>query len=122
VCVKKPLSERWHEYACGIGPIQRDLYSAFLDVSDPDHLYSSCAQYQGSWEGVEARLRAAYEVVLQRANEGQVLPGSMGVPRARVRQLESLSDHPLEPAVVPALVWRRDRLEAGSALVRTPRH
>jgi hypothetical protein len=28
--VKKPLWQRWHECPCGIGPIQRDLYSAFL--------------------------------------------------------------------------------------------
>jgi hypothetical protein len=25
---KKPLSQRWHQCACGIGPVQRDLYSA----------------------------------------------------------------------------------------------
>src|SRR6266702_6766088 len=28
--VKKPLSQRWHHCPCGIGPVQRDLYSAFL--------------------------------------------------------------------------------------------
>jgi hypothetical protein len=28
--VKKKLSERWHQCSCGIGPVQRDLYSAFL--------------------------------------------------------------------------------------------
>jgi transposase len=33
--VKKPLSVRWHECACGIGPVQRDVYSAFLAA----HLY-----------------------------------------------------------------------------------
>lgn len=27
---KKALSERWHRCACGVGPVQRDLYSAFL--------------------------------------------------------------------------------------------
>jgi hypothetical protein len=27
---KKPLSQRWHHCACGVGPVQRDLYSAFL--------------------------------------------------------------------------------------------
>jgi hypothetical protein len=29
-CLKKPLSQRWHQCACGVGPVQRDLYSAFL--------------------------------------------------------------------------------------------
>ena len=27
--VPKPLSPRWHQCPCGIGPVQRDLYSAF---------------------------------------------------------------------------------------------
>ncbi len=27
---KKPLSQRWHSCLCGAGPVQRDLYSAFL--------------------------------------------------------------------------------------------
>ena len=29
-CEKKPLLQRWHQCTCGIGPVQRDLYSAFL--------------------------------------------------------------------------------------------
>jgi hypothetical protein len=71
VCVKKPLSQRFHACPCGIGPIQRDLYSAFLaaylDVSDPDHpLSPSCGQYVIAWQGGEARLVAAHEQVLQR--------------------------------------------------------
>jgi hypothetical protein len=28
--LKKPLSQRWHACPCGIGPVQRDLYSALL--------------------------------------------------------------------------------------------
>ena len=28
--VKKPRSQRWHACSCGLGPVQRDLYSAFL--------------------------------------------------------------------------------------------
>jgi len=43
--VKKPLSQRWHTCPCGVGPVQRDLYSAFLaSTLDPDHLIPSCAQ------------------------------------------------------------------------------
>ncbi|HEX4207047.1 MAG TPA: transposase [Ktedonobacteraceae bacterium] len=113
--VKKPLSERMHACSCGIGPIQRDLYSAFLaaylDVSDPDHpLPPSCARYVVPWESGEARLRAAHESVLQRVREGQILPRSMSVPRARTRRLESQSDPPLEPA----FVFHHERLEAWS--------
>ena len=55
--VKKPLSQRWHHCPCGVGPVQRDLYSAFLAAYlDPADLIPSCAQYQGYWEGAEARL------------------------------------------------------------------
>ena len=43
--VKKPLSQRWHHCGCGIGPVQRDLYSAFLaSTLDQDHLTPSYAQ------------------------------------------------------------------------------
>ncbi len=118
-CVKKPLALRVHACSCGIGPIQRDLYSAFLaaylDVSDPDHpLPPACGQYVVPWQGGEARLQAAHAVVLQRAKEGQILPESMAVRRARVRRLESQSDSPLEPAIAPPLLWRHNRLEAWS--------
>ena len=119
VCVKKPLSQRFHACPCGIGPIQRDLYSAFLaaylDVADPDHpLPPSCGQYVIPWQGGEARLIAAHEQVLQRAKEGHVLPRSLGVPRAGARRHESQNDPSLEPVTVPPLRWWRNRLEAGS--------
>jgi transposase len=107
--VKKPLSQRWHHCACGIGPVQRDLYSAFLaSTLDPDHLVPSYAQSVVPWEGAEARLRAAYERVVVRANEGQSLPRSFGVPRAGARRPSSLSQATQEPAFLA----RRGRLEA----------
>jgi hypothetical protein len=44
--VKKPLAQCWHQCACGVGPIQRDLYSAFLAAYlDPADPTPSCAQY-----------------------------------------------------------------------------
>jgi transposase len=108
-CVKKPLSQRFHRCPCGIGPVQRDLYSAFLAAYlDPIDPIPSCARYVLAWEGVEARLRAAHERVQQRANEGQSLPRSMGIPRARARRPESRS----EPTQEPAFSLRRGRLEA----------
>src|SRR5215469_105996 len=54
--VPKPLWQRWHQCPCGIGPIQRDLYSAFLAAYlDPADLLPSCAQqrYAAGWEGRE---------------------------------------------------------------------
>jgi hypothetical protein len=107
--VKKPLSQRFHQCACGIGPVQRDLYSAFLAAYlDPAEPIPSCAQYVIPWEGAEARLRLAHECVQQRANEGQSLPRSMGHTRAGARRPESRS----EPTQEPAFLLRRGRLEA----------
>ena len=107
-CVKKPLSQRWHDCPCGIGPVQRDLYAAFLaSTLDRDHLIPSCAQAVVPWEASEARLRAAHARVQQRANEGQFLPRSFGVPRAGARRPHSLSQATQEPV----LLARRGRLE-----------
>jgi hypothetical protein len=108
-CVKKPLAQRWHQCACGIGPVQRDLYAAFLaSTLSADQLIPSCAQTVVPWEGAEARLRAAHERVLQRANEGQSLPRSFGIPRAGARRPQSRS----QPTPEPAFLARRGRLEA----------
>src|SRR5258706_3856437 len=107
--VKKPLAQRWHQCACGIGPIQRDLYSAFLvaylDPADPT---PSCAHYLGYWEGAEARLRAAHERLEQRANEGQLLPRSFGISRAGARRPSS----PSQPTQESAFFLTRGRLKA----------
>jgi len=107
--VKKPLSQRWHQCACGVGPVQRDLYSAYLaaylDLADP---IPSCARYQGYWESAEARLRAAHEQVHQRANEGHIVPRSFGCARAGARLPRSRS----EPTPEPAFLLRRGKLEA----------
>jgi len=107
--VKKPLSQRWHVCECGVGPIQRDMYSAFLAAHlDAENDLPSCARYVVPWEGAETRLRAAQERLFQRANEGQILPRSMGIARARARQPQSLS----EPTQEPIFLLRRGRLEA----------
>jgi hypothetical protein len=103
--VKKPLSQRWHHCACGIGPVQRDLYSAWLaaHLDFPDTIPSIA---QDSWEGADLRLCAAVEVLAQRAKEGQTLPRSVGMPRAGARLPESLAPNR------QGLVYRRGRLEA----------
>jgi len=107
--VKKPLSQRWHTCGCGIGPVQRDLYSAFLAAYlDPDHPDPSHARYQMYWESAEACLQAAWEAVNQRAKEGQLLPRSFGIPKAGARLPGSLSQPPQEPA----FLLRGGRLEA----------
>ena len=107
--VKKPLSQRWHHCPCGVGPVQRDLYAAFLaSTLSVDQLIPSCAQSVILWESAEARLQAAHERVLQRVNEGQSLPRSMGVPRAGARRPQSLG----EPTPEPTFLLTQGRLEA----------
>ncbi|GHO70152.1 hypothetical protein KSC_090440 [Ktedonobacter sp. SOSP1-52] len=84
--IKKSLSQRWHQCSCGVGPVQRDLYSAFLAASlDPAHPLPSCARYQAYWEGAQARLRAAHERLIQSARDGQSMPQSFGLTRAGAR-------------------------------------
>ena len=102
---KKPLSQRWHQCPCGIGPVQRDLYAAFL-VAHLDLRTSVPSIAHEQWESAETRLRAAIEDVAQRANAGRDLPQSMGMPRARARLPQSLEASHQE------LVYRHGRLEA----------
>jgi len=107
---KKPLSHRWHLCQCGIGPVQRDLYSAFLlAFLNPADPVPSIAQYD--WEGAEPRLLTAVECLKQRANDGQILPRSMGIPRAGARQSKSLVNPQQERSSCP-LLYRKGRLEA----------
>jgi hypothetical protein len=102
---KKPRSQRWHACPCGFGPVQRDLYSAFLlAYLEPEQTIPSITQHV--WEGAEPRLRAVMEDLQQRANEGQRLPRSMGVSaprqgaaRAGARRLKSPADPHQEPVV-----------------------
>jgi hypothetical protein len=99
---KKHRSQRWHHCACGCGPVQRDLYSAFLLAHlKPEQTIPSITQHV--WEGAEPRLRAVMEELQQRANEGETFPRSMGVvahksaARAGARRLESPAYPQLEP-------------------------
>jgi len=97
--VNKPLSQRWHHCPCGVGPVQRDLYSAFLlAYLEPEDTIPSISLKE--WEGAELRLRAEMERLQQRANEGQSLPRSFGIPRAGARRLEIL-EHPRQELFLP---------------------
>jgi len=105
--VKKPLSQRLHLCGCGIGPVQRDLYSAFLlAYLTATETIPSIAQED--WEGAEPRLLAAMECVQQRAREGQWVPRSFGITGARARRPKSLVPNRQEPI----FLYRQGRLEA----------
>jgi putative transposase len=68
---KKLLSLRVHECDCGVGPVQRDLYSAFLARHvRADKLDANQATL--AWSGVEARLVQAASSYQQSAKPGVV--------------------------------------------------
>ena len=100
-----PLSQRWHHCECGLGPVQRDLYSALL-AAYLETETSPPSIDQSIWEGAETRLSAAVEELKERASAGQKLPRCVGIPGERARLHESLANAHLE------LVYRRGRLEA----------
>jgi len=106
---KKPLWQRWHHCVCGIGPVQRDLYSAFLAafLSTANDV-PSCARYAVPWEGAEARLRVAQERLQERAKEGQHVSRSFGIPRAGARLPKNRGEATQEPL----FLLRGGRLEA----------
>jgi hypothetical protein len=104
---KKPLSQRWHHCRCGIGPVQRDLYSAFLlAFLKTSETIPSISLTE--WEGAEPRLLAEIERLKQRAKEGHWLPRSFGIPRAGARQPKS----PLPTRQEPLFQYRKGRVEA----------
>jgi hypothetical protein len=105
--VKKPLSQRWHQCSCGIGPVQRDLYSAFLLAYLPA-TDTTPSIAQEDWEGAEPRLLAAMECLLQRAREGQWVPRSFGITGAGARRPKSLVPNRREPI----FLYSKGRLEA----------
>jgi hypothetical protein len=103
---KKLRSQRWHQCPCGFGPVQRDLYSAFLlAYLELEQTIPSVNHHV--WEGAEPRLRAVMEGLQQRANEGEPFPRSMGLvarrtsgaARAGARRLESPAYSHQEPVV-----------------------
>src|SRR5262249_32254478 len=98
------VSQRWRKSPCGIGPTQRDLYSAFLtaylDPADPSPSRAK-PRYIACWEGWKPGLGAACERLFQRASAGQSLPRSFGIPKGGARLLGSLSVSLQEP---PALL------------------
>ena len=68
--VKKPLSQRWHVCDCGVGPVQRDLFSAWLarfvinERLDVDWAKSA-------WSGEDERLRVASSEIQPTMRQGR---------------------------------------------------
>lgn len=64
---KKPLSQRWHNCECGIGPVQRDLYSAYLSRHVKENSLD-IRQAKEAWPGAELLLRRAVARLNQTAS------------------------------------------------------
>src|SRR5258708_17444012 len=66
---KKPLSLRWHVCECGVGPTQRDLFSAWLACFVTDDRLDA-GQAQVAWPGEDERLRAASRAIQAAMGQG----------------------------------------------------
>jgi len=60
--------------------LHASLPDCLLAYLDPAETVPSITHEE--WAGVESRLKAVVEVLQQRANEGQSLPRSFGIPGA----------------------------------------
>lgn len=74
---KKPLSQRWHSCDCGVGPVQRDLYSAYLAYHIEDNRLDT-NQAKKAWSGAEALLERAVSELNEIA-KGQPRLSSFGL-------------------------------------------
>jgi hypothetical protein len=73
---KKPLAERWHVCGCGVGPVQRDLFSAWLARFVKDERLDA-GRAKAAWPSVDARLRAASSATLREPAMGQGNPPNL---------------------------------------------
>jgi len=77
---KKPLSQRWHDCACGV-TAQLDLYSAFLSLFVEEGNFDSY-QADKAWPGARLLLEQALSKLSRQAAMGWQLPASVGSARA----------------------------------------
>lgn len=75
---RKPLAQRWHACACGVGPVHRDLYSGFL----ARHVVGGrldARQAAMAWPGAEPLLRrAASSAALESARGPGIIQAHAG--------------------------------------------
>ena len=126
--VKKPLSQRWHDCACGVYA-QRDLYSAYLGLhvcKNEESWMLDTESAREDWYAVEPLLEKAVSGVVQAAR-GRPLPASFGISKRYVRDRAALSrkgagteeDSGCCNHVAPAIVARAGKTFA--TRIRTPR-
>jgi hypothetical protein len=107
---KKPLSQRIHQCACGVGPLDRDIYSSFLayhvdlasQTLDSGAARVAFATLQCGAVDIQAPLQAASAI------PSQGTPS----PQARGDQSGSTAERALLPAQAPADPDAGERLES----------
>ncbi len=81
---EKGLSQRWHICDCGIGPVQRDLFSAWL-ATFVEAGKLDADQARLAWSGVDARLQAASRAIQPTMGQGIPPNPAMGQSRSPVQ-------------------------------------
>ncbi|HXW60275.1 MAG TPA: transposase, partial [Myxococcota bacterium] len=119
---KKRLSERIHECTCGIGPVQRDLYSAFLSTHVSSNILNK-SEAQKAWPDAEPLLENAL-LSLNETASGKLRLASFGLSQA-LRQSGSHFKDGSIPTEATDVVWMgqpdpESGGEVGSIAVRTP--
>jgi transposase len=107
---KKPLSQRIHQCACGVGPVDRDVYSAFLAY----HVdLASNTLDIGAARAAFAALQCGAVDIQATPQAASAIP-SQGTPspRARGDQSGSTALRALPPAKAPADQDAGERLES----------
>jgi len=105
---KKPLSLRWHMCECGVGPIQRDVFSAWLARYVMNNKFDA-GQAQAAWPGEDERLRVASSEIQPTMGQGQPKPNlARGQSRSPAQSGVRLSEarHGAVPAVTRKLAFQ----------------
>ena len=89
---KKPLSLRWHVCDCGVGPIQRDIFSAWLARFVVNNKLD-VGQAQAAWPGADSFLRTASREIQPAMGQGQPKPNlARGQSRSPVHSGKRVSE------------------------------
>jgi hypothetical protein len=106
---KKPLCQRVHTCPCGVGPLDRDIYSAFLAY----HVdLASRTLDMGAAQAAFATLQCGAVAIQAQSQAASAFP-SLGTPspRARGEQSGSTAERALPPAQAPVDQDAGERLE-----------
>jgi len=125
--VHKDLDLRTHSCVCGVGPVQRDIYSAWLAImtrSDPSGSvrWFDADQARSAWSGAEQRLPAASKPVsievFEDWVETQVASGDVSVASLNQRTERLASEAYVKHGEARDVVGHRPRARESHAELR----